>query len=188
MTAKRSGYIEWDEFFMGSALLAAKRSKDPETQVGACIVNENNQIIGVGYNSFPFKCSDDKYPWTSSKDTEKKESKDMFVVHAEVNAIIGKSLAETKGCTLYVTFFPCNECAKVIIQSHTREIFFLKYLNEGGKKTRSSKRMLDDAGIKYTKFIKKCGPFTIDFGTNDSQSNINENSPTPSKKMKHNES
>ena len=114
---KRQGYISWDEYFMGVAMLAAKRSKDPNTQVGACIVSPDNIILSTGYNGFPKGCSDDEFPW----DREGSETKYPFVVHAELNAILncnGKSLRDAK---IYVALFPCNECAKAIIQSGIRE-------------------------------------------------------------------
>lgn len=143
---KREGYINWDEYFMGVALLAAMRSKDPSTQVGCCIVDGANRILSTGYNGFPYGCSDDEYPW----DRTGEDTKYPFVVHAELNAILnaqGKSLA---GAKLYVALFPCNECAKAIIQSGIKEVVYLsdKYANTAG--TLASKRMLRSAGVTLT--------------------------------------
>ena len=143
---KREGYINWDEYFMGVALLAAMRSKDPSTQVGCCIVDGANRILSTGYNGFPYGCSDDEYPW----DRTGEDTKSPFVVHAELNAILnaqGKSLA---GAKLYVALFPCNECAKAIIQSGIKEVVYLsdKYANTAG--TLASKRMLRSAGVTLT--------------------------------------
>ena len=134
---KRTDYISWDEYFMGVAILASKRSKDPNTQVGACIVNESNIIISTGYNGFPYG---------TGKDTKYK-----YVVHAELNAILnarGRNLTNSK---IYVDLFPCNECAKAIIQSGIKEVVYLydKYADSDG--TIASKRMLNDAGVKLTK-------------------------------------
>ena len=140
MSDKRREYITWDDYFMGVALLAAQRSKDPNTQVGACIVDGQNRILSTGYNGFPLGCSDDDFPW--SREGESTETKYPYVVHAELNAILnsrGKSLAGSK---LYVALFPCNECAKAIIQSGIREVVYLsdKYANTPS--TQASKRML----------------------------------------------
>lgn len=148
MSDKRLDYISWEEYFMGVALLAAQRSKDPNTQVGACIVDDQNRILSTGYNGFPHGCSDDDFPW--NRDESKGDTKYQFVVHAELNAILnarGKSLA---GSILYVGLFPCNECAKAIIQAGVREVVYLsdKYKNTPG--TIASRRMLDAAGVKLT--------------------------------------
>ena len=113
----RTDYISWDEYFMGVALLSAKRSKDPSTQVGACIVNEDKRIVGIGYNGFPRGCEDKIFPW--EREGKFLTTKYAYVVHAEVNAILNSS-SNLNGATLYVSLFPCNECAKVIIQSGIR--------------------------------------------------------------------
>ncbi|MBP3308355.1 MAG: dCMP deaminase family protein [Clostridia bacterium] len=149
MTGKREGYISWDEYFMGVALLAAQRSKDPSTQVGACIVDENNRILSTGYNGFPKGCSDDDFPW--NRDESLGETKYQFVVHAELNAILntrGKSLV---GSRVYVGLFPCNECAKSIIQAGIREVIYLSDKYADTQSTVNSKRMLAAAGVKLTK-------------------------------------
>ena len=148
MSDKREGYISWDEYFMGVALLAANRSKDPNTQVGACIVDNDNRILSTGYNGFPQGCSDDEFPW--NRDEKRGETKYQFVVHAELNAVLnarGKTLA---GAKLYVGLFPCNECAKAIIQSGIREVIFLSNKYEGTPSTEASKRMLIASGVKLT--------------------------------------
>ena len=146
---KRQNYINWNEYFMGVALLASKRSKDPSTQVGACIVDTENKILSTGYNGFPLGCSDDDFPW--SRDGESTETKYPYVVHAELNAILnsrGKSLAGSK---LYVALFPCNECAKAIIQSGISEVIYLSDKYKDTPLTKASRRMLETAGIKLTK-------------------------------------
>ena len=142
---KRQGYISWDEYFMGVAMLAAKRSKDPNTQVGACIVSPDNIILSTGYNGLPKGCSDDEFPW----EREGAETKYPFVVHAELNAILncnGKSLKDAK---IYVALFPCNECAKAIIQSGIREVVYLSDKYASTAATLASKRMLEAAGVAY---------------------------------------
>jgi len=112
-TTKRTDYIDWDTYFMGVALLSAQRSKDPNTQVGACIVDENKHIVGTGYNGFPKGCSDEELPWANNAENPN-DNKYPYVVHAEANAILN-STKQLKGATLYVVMFPCNECAKLII-------------------------------------------------------------------------
>lgn len=148
--SKRSGYISWDEYFMGIAVLSANRSKDPNTQVGACIVNSNNRIMSVGYNGFPAGCDDDEFPWERSG--EELETKYPYVCHAELNAILN-SRAALEDCRIYVALFPCNECAKAIIQSGIKKIVYLsdKYSDSVG--TLASKRMLDAAGVIYEKLV-----------------------------------
>ena len=159
MTEKRKDYISWDEYFMGVALLAAKRSKDPSTQVGACIVDENNVILTTGYNGFPVGCSDDEFPW----DREGEVTKYPFVVHAELNAILNASGKSLKGARLYVALFPCNECAKAIIQSGIKEIVYLsdKYADTPGVK--ASKLMLTTAGVKLRQFEPQTDMITLDY-------------------------
>ena len=113
---KNKNYISWDEYFMGISLLSAKRSKDPSTQVGACIIDENKKIVGIGYNGFPTGCSDDILPWSKHNKCWLK-NKYPYVVHAEANAILNKHNISSDYLKMYVTLFPCNECAKLIIQS-----------------------------------------------------------------------
>ena len=152
MSDKRSDYISWDEYFMGVAKLASLRSKDPSTQVGACIVDGNNKVVSIGYNGFPMGCSDDEFPW--GREGGMLETKYAFVVHAELNAILNspRSLA---GCTLYVSLFPCNECAKAIIQSGIRKVVYEcdKYAKEDN--VIASKKMLRAAGVELVQLDKK---------------------------------
>ncbi len=149
---KRQQVISWDEYFMGLAHLSALRSKDPSTQVGACIVDGNNKVVSIGYNGFPIGCSDDEFPW--GREGGMLESKYAFVVHAELNAILNspRSLA---GCTLYVSLFPCNECAKAIIQSGIRKVVYEcdKYAKEDN--VIASKKMLRAAGVELVQLDKK---------------------------------
>lgn len=156
---KRSGYISWDEYFMGVALLAAKRSKDPNTQVGACIVDGNNIILSTGYNGFPYGCSDDVFSW----EREGEDTKYQYVVHAELNAILNARGKNLKGAKLYVDLFPCNECAKAIIQSGISEVIYLydKYANTSA--TLASKRMFDSANIVYRQFKSQKSKLVLDF-------------------------
>lgn len=154
-------HINWDEYFMGVALLSAKRSKDPNTKVGACIVNEKKRIIGIGYNGFPYGCSDDTFPWSNDKDNCYLDQKYPYVVHAEANAILN-STQSLDGATIYVSLFPCNECAKLIIQSGIKELVFMSDKYSGTESDSASKRMLDAAGILRRKIKKievdlKCG-------------------------------
>ena len=143
---KRRGYLSWDEYFMGVALLSAQRSKDPNTQVGACIVNPQNKIVGVGYNGFPTGCSDDEFPW--EREGELLDTKYPYICHAELNAVINKISADLYGCRLYVALFPCNECAKVIIQAGITEVVYLSDKYQDTDAVRASRRMFDAAGVR----------------------------------------
>ena len=158
---KRNDYISWDEYFMGVALLSAKRSKDPSTQVGACIVNPDNKIVGVGYNGFPKGCHDDIFPW--AREGEVLDTKYTYVAHAELNAVLN-STEKLTGCKIYVALFPCNECAKVIIQSGINEVIYLddKYKDTDGVK--ASKRMLDASGVKYRQLKSESKTIEIKLG------------------------
>lgn len=144
---KRADYISWDEYFMGVALLASQRSKDPSTQVGACIVDSEKRILSTGYNGFPQGCSDDEFPW--NRDENLGQTKYQFVVHAELNAILNASGKKLAGSCLYVALFPCNECAKAIIQSGIKEVIYLSDKYHDTPSMTASRRMLDSAGIKY---------------------------------------
>lgn len=144
--AKRNDYISWDEYFMGVALLASKRSKDPSTQVGACIVDDQNRILSTGYNGFPQGCSDDEYPW--EREGEDGNTKYPYVVHAELNSILNAGGKSLKGAKIYVALFPCNECAKAIIQSGITEVIYLSDKYHDTDSMRASRRMLDSAGVK----------------------------------------
>ena len=158
---KREDYITWDEYFMGIALLSAERSKDPSTQVGACIVSENNKILSTGYNGMPIGCNDDEMPW--EREAEKpNDTKYPFVCHAELNAILNSpSLLDNKNAKIYVALFPCNECAKAIIQSGIKEIIYAcdKYAQTDA--VIASKKMLDRAGVKYRKYESKGKKLTL---------------------------
>ena len=155
---KRTDYISWDEYFMGVAMLAARRSKDPNTQVGACIVSQDNIIISTGYNGMPKGCSDDEFPWGR----EGAETKYPYVVHAELNAILNRGGRDLKDSRVYVALFPCNECAKAIIQSGVKEVVYLsdKYADTLG--TMASKRMLDAAGVTYRQLRPSMDTITLD--------------------------
>ena len=151
---QRKDYLTWDEFFIGVAQLAAKRSKDPNTQVGACIVSNDNRILSVGYNGAPNGYDDKYFPW--DREGDELETKYLYVVHAERNAILNYrgSNKDLEGAKIYVDLFPCNECAKEIIQSGIKEVYYLedKYANTNG--VIASKRLFDACGVKY-KCLKK---------------------------------
>ena len=147
MTGKRPSdqVLTWDEYFMGLAQLSALRSKDPHTQVGAAIVDENHRVVSVGYNGFPKGCSDDVFPW--DRDGDGLNSKYLYVVHAELNAILNAPRS-LQGCTLYVSLFPCNECAKSIIQSGIKRIVYESDKYADTEAMKASRRMLEAAGIE----------------------------------------
>ena len=156
---KRQDYISWDEYFMGVALLASCRSKDPNTQVGACIVSPENIILSTVYNGFPVGCSDDEYPW----EREGEQTKYPYVVHAELNAILNASGKSLRNARLYVDLFPCNECAKAIIQSGIREVIYLSDKYAETPATLASKRMLRSAGVTVRHLETKLSSLTLDF-------------------------
>jgi dCMP deaminase len=152
VTPKRQSYLSWDDYFMCVAYLSAQRSKDPNTQVGACIVNAMKRIAGVGYNGFPQGCSDDILPWNRSTDGgngEGVETKYLYVCHAEANAILNKGGADIHGATLYVDLFPCNECAKMIIQAGIKEVVYLRDTYHNEDKCRASRIMFQMSGVTY---------------------------------------
>ena len=159
---KRQNYLSWDEYFMGIALLAAQRSKDPSTQVGACIVSSDNIIISTGYNGMPKGCSDDEYPWNR----DGVDNKYPYVVHAELNAILNAHGRSLVGSKLYVTLFPCNECAKAIIQSGIKEFFYISDKYADTPSTLASKRMIESAGIKCTRLETSIDTLTLNFRIN----------------------
>ena len=144
---KRQEYLSWDEYFMGIALLSSMRSKDPSTQVGACIVNPDKRILSMGYNGMPRCCSDDEFPW--DKNVDPLNSKYLYVCHAELNAILNCAVGGVRGCTVYTTLFPCNECAKAIIQSGISEVVYMSDKYSDSDSVLASKRMFDTAGVKY---------------------------------------
>ena len=151
---KRTDYISWDEYFMGVAMLSAMRSKDPGTQVGACIVSPSNKILSMGYNGFPTGCSDDDFPW--SREGAPLENKYFYSTHSELNAILNYRGGNLEGCKIYVTLFPCNECAKAIIQCGIKEIVYADDKYGDTPSVIASKKMLDAAGVRYT-FYKPSG-------------------------------
>jgi dCMP deaminase len=162
---KRQDYISWDEYFMGVALLSACRSKDPNTQVGACIVNEKNKIVGAGYNGLPIGCDDDDFPWEKQGDFL--ETKYPYICHAELNAILNNIGMDLKGCKIYTALFPCNECTKAIIQSGIAEVIYLSDKYKGTDIFKASKIMLDTAGLKYRKVHAKIDSLTLSFNEAD---------------------
>lgn len=148
---KRTDYITWDEYFMSVAMLSAMRSKDPNTQVGACIVNQDKKIVGTGYNGFPIGCSDDVLPW--GRDGNPLQTKYPFVCHAELNAILNSISRDLRGCTLYVVMFPCNECAKAIIQSGIKEVIFRDNKYPDSDSVKASTMMLKQAGVNVRQLV-----------------------------------
>ena len=138
--------LSWDEYFMGVAKLSSLRSKDPNTQVGCCIVNQNKKIVAVGYNGMPMGCKDSDFPW-NVKEGSLENTKYAYVVHAELNAILN-STQQLQGCTIYVSLFPCNECSKAIIQCGIKEIVYADDKYYGTPTSIASRRMLEASGVK----------------------------------------
>ena len=147
MSDKRTDYLSWDEYFMGIALMSAMRSKDPGTQVGACIVSQNHRILSMGYNGFPNGCSDDVFPW--SREGDALENKYFFTTHSELNAILNYRGGSLEGTRMYVTLFPCNECAKAIIQAGIKTIIYDSDKYADTPAVIASKRMLKAAVVQY---------------------------------------
>jgi dCMP deaminase len=163
--AKRTDYISWDDYFMGIALLSARRSKDPGTQVGACIVNDRHKILSVGYNGMPIGCSDDDFPW--EREGAPLDTKYPYVCHAELNAVLNNIGFSLDGCTIYTPLFPCNECCKAIIQSGIRDVIYIsdKYANTDG--VRASKKMMDHSGVRYRRLVTSLETLTISYREED---------------------
>ncbi|CAH1792458.1 unnamed protein product, partial [Owenia fusiformis] len=159
---KRLDYLEWPEYFMAIAFLSAQRSKDPASQVGACIVNEENKIVGIGYNGMPNGCSDDILPWRRTAD-DRLDTKYPYVCHAELNAILNKNSSDVKRCTIYVALFPCNECTKIIIQSGIKEVIYVSDKYHDKPEMIASRRLLDLAKVRYTQYKPKKRQIVIDF-------------------------
>ena len=149
--AKRTDYIGWDAYFMGVALLSGERSKDPNSQVGACIVSEDNKILSIGYNGFPRGCSDDEIPW--DREGEFAETKYPYVCHGELNAILNYTGTTLKNSRIYVALFPCNECAKAIIQSGIKEVIYKEDKYADTEVVKISKKMLKMGGVKIRQYI-----------------------------------
>ncbi len=161
IVTKRDDYITWDEYFMGVAILSAMRSKDPNTQVGACIVDPDKKIVGVGYNGFPKGCSDDLLPW--SREGSYLETKYPYICHAELNAILNSLNRDLKGCVMYVALFPCNECAKAIIQAGIREVVYLSNKYEGSDSVMASKTMFRQADVRTRQLVPDQNRLVLDF-------------------------
>jgi len=160
-TTKRTDYISWDEYFMSVAILSSLRSKDPNTQVGACIVNDGNRIVGIGYNGFPAGCSDDELPWGRMGDWL--ETKYPYVCHAELNAILNSDLGRMAGCRIYVNLFPCNECAKLIIQAGIKKVVYISDKYPSEKTFVAAKRMFRLAGVEAVQMPLPMRKIEIDF-------------------------
>ncbi len=158
---KRQEYLSWDEYFMGIAILSAKRSKDPSTQVGACIVNKDRRIMSMGYNGMPRCCSDDEFPW--DKNENPLDSKYLYVCHAELNAILNCDRGNVRDCICYTTLFPCNECAKAIIQSGIAEVVYMEDKYADSDSVIASKKMFDTAGVKYRLYDKSNKKLELEF-------------------------
>ena len=152
MSEKREDYINWDEYFIGVAKLSARRSKDPNTQVGACIVSEDNKILSMGYNGFPRGCSDEDFPWGKFELTDPYNAKYLYSTHSELNAILNYRGGSLEGSKIYVTLFPCNECAKAIIQAGIKTIIYEEDKYASSPSVRASKRMLNAAGVRYYEY------------------------------------
>lgn len=150
MGEKRKDYISWDEYFMSVAMLAGMRSKDPNSQVGACIVSNDNKILSMGYNGFPKGCSDDEFPW--AREGEDLDTKYLYVVHSELNAILNYRGGSLEGAKLYVSLFPCNECAKAIIQAGIKTVVYDQDKYHDTPSVIASKRMMDAAGVRYYRY------------------------------------
>ncbi|XP_035272628.1 deoxycytidylate deaminase-like isoform X2 [Anguilla anguilla] len=167
-TGSRLGFLGDSVYFMAVALLTSKRSRDPNTQVGACIVNQENKVVGVGHNDMPNGC-DGQLSWGrfpkdgTGTDTQWVKSKDPYVCHAELNAIMNKNCADLNGCSMYVTLFPCNDCARLIAQAGIKEVVYLSDKYGDRKETLASKRLFDKARVVYKPFEGAGNPITLNF-------------------------
>lgn len=156
---KREDYLTWDQYFMGVALLSAQRSKDSHTQVGSCIVNDENKILSMGYNGMPTGCNDDDMPW--EREGEPLLTKYFYVCHAELNAILNYSGGSLKGSRVYTTLFPCNECTKAIIQAGIKEVIYLSDKYADSDSTKAAKRMFDLTGVRYRAYVPGNAEITL---------------------------
>ncbi|KAF8367004.1 hypothetical protein PRIPAC_84833, partial [Pristionchus pacificus] len=156
----REGYLEWDEYFMGIAILTGQRSKDPNTQVGCVLVDSRYRVVAAGYNGMPWGCPDSLMPWGKDND-DPLQDKNTYVCHAEMNAVMNKNCVDLEGCRLYTTLFPCNECAKIVVQSRVKEVIYLA--DRESWKMDASKRLFDTVGITYSQFKPKRDTVTIDY-------------------------
>tara|TARA_B110001452_G_scaffold141318_1_gene117511 strand:- start:2081 stop:2857 length:777 start_codon:yes stop_codon:yes gene_type:complete len=162
-TTRRDCYIGWDDYFMSVAVLSAFRSKDPNRQVGACVVNpESLRIVGIGYNGFPWGCGDEQLPWARLAPSQL-DTKYPYVCHAEMNAIMNKNCESLLGCRIYVTLFPCNECAKLIIQSRISEVVFMSDRYHATDAMSASRRLFKLAGVRVRQHQPRARRITIDF-------------------------
>lgn len=149
---KRTDYINWAEYFMGIALFSANRSKDPSTQVGACIVSENNKILSIGYNGAPIGYDDETMNW--SREGNFLDTKYPYVCHAELNAILNFRGTTLENSKIYVDLFPCNECAKAIIQSGIKKVIYLSDKYKDTDEVKAAKQIFDKCGVEYIQYVK----------------------------------
>lgn len=157
---KRGDYISWDEYFMGVAKLSQMRSKDPNSQVGACIVSQDNKILSMGYNGFPIGCSDDEFPW--AREGDPLDTKYVYVTHSELNAILNYRGGSLEGAKIYVSLFPCNECAKAIIQAGIKTVIYDCNKYDGTPSVVASKRLMDAAGVRYYQYERSGRKISIE--------------------------
>ncbi len=148
--SEETDFLSWDEYFMGIALLSSKRSKDPHTSVGACIVGEDNKILSMGYNGMPRGCSDAEYPW--EREGDELDTKYIYVCHAELNAILNYAGTSLKGAKIYTTLFPCNECTKALIQVGIKEVIYIEDKYAVTASVIAAKKMMKSAGITHRKY------------------------------------
>lgn len=160
MSSKRQDYISWEEYFMGVAYMSGMRSKDPNTQVGACIVSDDNKILSMGYNGLPKGCDDDAFPWVRDNQNPL-ENKYFYSTHSELNAILNYRGGSLEGAKIFVTLFPCNECAKAIIQCGIRKIIYADDKYADTPAVIASKKMLEAAGVEYVRYDKTNRKITI---------------------------
>ena len=161
MSGKRKDYISWDEYFMGVATLSAMRSKDPNTQVGACIISQDNKILSMGYNGMPIGCDDDEFPWNRESE-DPYDNKYFYSTHSELNAILNYRGGSLEGAKIYVTLFPCNECAKAIIQCGIKKVIYKDDKYADTSEVRASKRMLQAAGVEFVPYKKSDKVIEVD--------------------------
>ena len=162
---KRTDYISWDEYFMGISLLSGMRSKDPSTQVGACIVDSDNRIVSIGYNGFLNGCSDEDFPWEREGDFL--NTKYPYVVHAEQNAILNARGKNLEGCSIYVNLFPCHDCARNIIQSGIKKVYYLEDKYKDTDSTKASKFMFEKEKVECIRLKPRAEKIEISFKTQD---------------------
>jgi len=152
--------INWDEYFMLQAMLASYKSKDPNTKVGSVIVDEHNHQISMGYNGTIAGVDETLIPWGNNREVPLEHQKYGYVIHSEANAI-SHAKGSLANARVYVTLFPCNECAKLLASHRVKEIIYLSDKYAETPENRIAKKIFQMSKISYRQL--KLSEVTLDF-------------------------